>query len=69
MLESTPSIQSVCGVAPKTKEVNFSGRGLQAIDMKIIAHELSCRTEVGLVLCAGCSMPSAVGFARVPSAL
>ena len=51
MLESTPSLQSVCGVAPKTKEADFSGRGLLAIDMKIIAHELSCRSEVGLVLC------------------
>mgnify|MGYP004197853479 CR=1 FL=1 len=51
MLESTPSLQSVCGVAPNTKEADFSKRGLQAIDMKIIAHELSCRSEVGLVLC------------------
>ena len=54
MLESTPSIQSVCGVAPKTKEADFSGRGLQAIDMKIITRELSLWSEVGLVLCAEC---------------
>ena len=47
MLESTSSIQSVCGGAPKTKEADFSGRGLQAVDMKIIAHELSSWSEVG----------------------
>ena len=48
MLKSTPSIKSVCGGISKMKEANFSGRGLQAIDTKIIAHELSSWSEVGL---------------------
>ena len=65
MLESTPSIQSVCGGAPKTKEADFSGRGLQAIDVKIITRELNLWSEVGLVLCAECCVPSAVLSAAV----
>ena len=40
LFESTPRLQSMCGVVPGAKEVNFSNRNLKPIDIKIIAHEL-----------------------------
>ena len=41
LFESTPRIQSMCGVQHGTKAADFSKRGLKPIDIKIIAHELS----------------------------
>ena len=41
LFESTPRIQSMCGVQHGTKAADLSKRGLKPIDIKIIAHELS----------------------------
>jgi len=47
--ESNPNIQSMCGVAPGSTEANFSKRGLQPIDIKIIAHELNSTRSMAVV--------------------
>ena len=50
LFESTPRIQSMCGVQHGTKAADFSKRGLKPIDIKIIAHELSSnRSMAGVV--------------------
>jgi len=49
LFESTPRIQSMCGVQHGTRAADFSQRGLKPIDVKIIAHELgSSRSMAGL---------------------
>ena len=49
LFESTPRIQSMCGVQHGTRAADFSQRGLKPIDVKIIAHELgSSRSMAGV---------------------
>ena len=47
-----PQITSLCGIQPEQTDIDFSQRGLDAADAKLLAFDLSRNQSVRTVKCA-----------------
>ena len=47
-----PQIMTLCGIQPEQTDIDFSRRGLDAADAKLLAFDLSRNQSVRTVKCA-----------------
>ena len=52
-----PQLVTLCGIQPEQEDVDFSGRGLDAGDVKLLAFDLSKNQMIKSLKCAPAHLP------------